>query len=129
MILFFLSFSIHTFTLLNPLATTGEYRTKKKIINKSTIQPNEKNLEKEPKFLSTFSEQLKLSTNELSLKCTVTGIPLPTIQFNINGFPVKNNPRINIETAQLDTQTIVSQLNISSLTVSVSGIRTKQKKS
>ena len=76
--------------------------------------------EKEPKFISTFSEQLKLPSNQLSLSCVVTGVPLPTISFYINGFSVTNQPRLSIDTTQLDSQTIASQLNISSLTVSVS---------
>ena len=38
--------------------------------------------EKEPKFLVTFNEQLKLHNNELSLKCTSTGIPVRIYKIN-----------------------------------------------
>lgn len=78
-------------------------------------------VEKDPKFITTFNEQLKLPGNELSLRCTSTALPLPSINWFINGFPV-SSPRLYIENAQLDSSTITSQLNISSLTISVCSI-------
>lgn len=74
-----------------------------------------------PKLLDTFQHKIIHPGSVINVECSALGDPLPTMTWQFNGSPLKENSRINIITNS-EEDVIRSQLSISNVRTSDGGV-------
>lgn len=74
-----------------------------------------------PYLFSTFSEKISKPTEHVTLKCSASGNPLPTLRWLLDGVPVSPSSRISVGDYVIPQGQVVSYINISDVRVEDGG--------
>ncbi|XP_031680751.1 neural cell adhesion molecule L1-like protein isoform X13 [Oncorhynchus kisutch] len=74
---------------------SGKYKCKAKNIHGEANHSFDVSVEEPPKWVSEPESQLSTIGSDVHIKCSATGTPQPTIQWRVNGKPLKEVPASN----------------------------------